>query len=142
MCKTREDAFSFNGNSSSSLPCSSGPSLEEKLFSSCDLTVDKKARVNFKPCQAMSGLVAKAQVSVQFQCSSRACDWVQYPDDLSADFTLVKTPEPPTASPAPTAAEAHSHQASSASGENRAVCVPHIYPSNSAAFNLQPFLKY
>lgn len=124
--KTREDAFNSIGNSSSSLHCSSGPSLEEKLFSSCDLTVDKKAQVNFKSRQAMSELAPRAPVSVHFQSSSRAHNWAQCSDDLSAAFTVEKTPEPPTASPAPTAAEAQPHQASSASGESRALRVFHL----------------
>ncbi|XP_034166429.2 synergin gamma isoform X2 [Pangasianodon hypophthalmus] len=101
---------------SSSQSTFQGPSLEEKLFSSCDLTADKKAQVNFKPCRAMSELAPRAQVSVRFQSSSRARNWAQCSDDLSATFTVEKTPEPPTASPAPTAAEAQPHQASSASG--------------------------
>ncbi|XP_060799681.1 synergin gamma isoform X4 [Neoarius graeffei] len=101
---------------SSSQSTFQGPSLEEKLFSSCDLTVDKKAQVNFKSRQAMSELAPRAPVSVHFQSSSRAHNWAQCSDDLSAAFTVEKTPEPPTASPAPTAAEAQPHQASSASG--------------------------
>ncbi|XP_060799684.1 synergin gamma isoform X7 [Neoarius graeffei] len=100
---------------SSSQSTFQGPSLEEKLFSSCDLTVDKKAQVNFKSRQAMSELAPRAPVSVHFQSSSRAHNWAQCSDDLSAAFTVEKTPEPPTASPAPTAAEAQPHQASSAS---------------------------
>ncbi|TSQ46647.1 Synergin gamma [Bagarius yarrelli] len=101
---------------SSSKSAFQGPSLEEKLFSSCDLSADKKAQVNFKPCQAMSDLAPRATVTMHFQSSSRARNWAQYPDDLSVAFTLEKSPEPPTASPAPTAAEAQPHQASSASG--------------------------
>lgn len=135
--KTREDVFSSSGNSSSSLPCSSGPSLEEKLFSSCDLTADKKAQVNFKPCQAMSELGPRARVSVQFQSSCRARNWAQCSDDFSVAFTLEKIPEPPTTSPVPTAAEAQPHQASSACGESRAVCVLHICTSDSTPSSLQ-----
>lgn len=135
--KTRDDVFSSNDNTSGSLPYSSGPSLEEKLFSSCDLTTDKKAQVNFKPCQAMSELAPRTRVSVHFQSSSKARNWAQCSDDLSAAFTLEKTPEPPAASPAPTAAQAQPHQASSACGESRAVSVPHICPSNSTPISLQ-----
>ncbi|XP_053502428.1 synergin gamma isoform X3 [Ictalurus furcatus] len=100
---------------SSSQSTFQGPSLDEKLFSSCDLTADKKAQVNFKPCQVMSELAPRPQVSVRFQSSSKARNWAKSADDLSAAFTVEKTPEPPAASPAPTAAEAPLHQSSSAS---------------------------
>ncbi|KAF4085879.1 hypothetical protein AMELA_G00100040 [Ameiurus melas] len=101
---------------SSSQSTFQGPSLDEKLFSSCDLTADKKAQVTFKSCQVMSELAPRPQVSVRFQSSSKARNWAQSSDDLSAAFTVEKTPEPPAASPAPTAAEAQLHQSSSASG--------------------------
>ncbi|KAM9468871.1 synergin gamma isoform 2-T2 [Clarias gariepinus] len=101
---------------SSSQSTFQGPTLEEKLFSSCDLSVDKKAQVNFKPCQAMVELTPRSQVSVHFESSPRARNWAQYSDDISTAFTVEKTPEPPTASPAPTTAEAQPQPASNASG--------------------------
>ncbi|XP_046718354.1 synergin gamma isoform X3 [Silurus meridionalis] len=100
---------------SSSQSTFQGPSLEEKLFSSCDLKADKRAQVNFKPNKALVELAPRAQVSVRFQSSLKARNWAQCSDDLSAAFMVEKTPEPPTASPAPKAAEAHPDQTSSAS---------------------------
>uniref|UniRef100_A0A3B4CEK3 EH domain-containing protein n=1 Tax=Pygocentrus nattereri TaxID=42514 RepID=A0A3B4CEK3_PYGNA len=101
---------------SSSQSTFQGPSLEEKLFSSCDLTGDKRAQVNFRPRQALSELTPKAQVSVQFHSSSRARNWAHSPDDLSAAFTVEMTPEPQSSSQPPAVAEDPPQQASSASG--------------------------
>uniref|UniRef100_A0A8C1V602 Synergin, gamma n=1 Tax=Cyprinus carpio TaxID=7962 RepID=A0A8C1V602_CYPCA len=47
-----------------------GPSLEEKMFTSCDLTADKKAQVSFKPHQALSELSPRVQVTAQFHSNS------------------------------------------------------------------------
>lgn len=101
-------------NCSSCLPSSTGPSLEEKLFSSCDLTANKRAQVNFRARQALAELTPRTRVSVQYHSSSRARNWASSPEDLSAAFTVETVPEPPSASPV--VAET---QAPSSSGERR-----------------------
>ncbi|KAI4887282.1 hypothetical protein NFI96_021677 [Prochilodus magdalenae] len=113
---------------SSSQSAFQGPSLEEKLFSSCDLTADKRAQVNFRPRQAMSELTTRAQVSVQYHSSSRARNWAHSPDDLSAAFTVEKTPEPQSASKPPPVAEAPPQQVSSASAGVGVFPQPEIQP--------------
>ncbi|KAL6470911.1 hypothetical protein MHYP_G00195610 [Metynnis hypsauchen] len=100
---------------SSSQSTFQGPSLEEKLFSSCDLTAEKRAQVNFRPRQALSELMPKAHVSVQFHSSSRARNWAHSPDDLGAAFTVKMTPESQSSSQPPAVAEDPPQQASSAS---------------------------
>ncbi|XP_067102052.1 synergin gamma isoform X3 [Osmerus mordax] len=78
-----------------------GPSLEEKLFSSCDLTAAKKAQVSFRSQQPLAERGPRARVSTQFHSSTRARDWAHPPGDLSSVFT-VETPSkaPPTPAPA------------------------------------------
>ncbi|XP_066518578.1 synergin gamma isoform X3 [Hoplias malabaricus] len=100
---------------SSSQSAFQGPSLEEKLFSSCDLTADKRAEVNFRPRQILSELTPRAQVSIKFQSSSRARNWAQSPDDLNAAFTVKKTLEPQSASKPTPVPEAQIQQTSTAS---------------------------
>uniref|UniRef100_A0A673KJI1 Synergin gamma-like n=1 Tax=Sinocyclocheilus rhinocerous TaxID=307959 RepID=A0A673KJI1_9TELE len=63
-----------------------GPSLEEKMFTSCDLTADKKAQVSFKPRQALSELSPRVQVTAQFHSSTRARNWAQTQDDFNSAF--------------------------------------------------------
>uniref|UniRef100_A0AAY5EY09 EH domain-containing protein n=1 Tax=Electrophorus electricus TaxID=8005 RepID=A0AAY5EY09_ELEEL len=66
----------------SSQPKQAGPSLQEKLSSSCDLMAEKKAQVTFRPRPALCELKPRAQVTVQFPSSSRARDWANS-DELS-----------------------------------------------------------
>uniref|UniRef100_A0A672H2C0 EH domain-containing protein n=1 Tax=Salarias fasciatus TaxID=181472 RepID=A0A672H2C0_SALFA len=70
-----------------------GPSLEEKLFSSCDLTADKMAHISFKTKQSLAGMAPRAKVSAQFQPSSKARNWAAAPKDLSSVFATEKPPE-------------------------------------------------
>uniref|UniRef100_A0A3B1IRL3 Synergin gamma n=1 Tax=Astyanax mexicanus TaxID=7994 RepID=A0A3B1IRL3_ASTMX len=100
---------------SSSQSAFQGPSLEEKLFSSCDLSADKRALVNFRPRQALAEVAPRAQVSIQFHSSSKARNWGSSSDDLSAAFTVERTPEPTPAS-RPPVAETPPKQVSDASG--------------------------
>lgn len=91
----------------SSSPTSLGPSLEEKLFSSCDLTANKKAHVSFKSQQPLAELGPRAKISAQFHSSDKARNWAwNPPGDLSSAFTIEMPPEspaPPPAAPTPTA---------------------------------------
>ncbi|XP_030599586.1 synergin gamma isoform X6 [Archocentrus centrarchus] len=80
-------------NSTQSTSTFQGPSLEEKLFSSCDLTADKTAHVSFKPKQSLAEMVPRAKVSAQFQPSTKARNWAAATEDLSSVFTAEKPPE-------------------------------------------------
>uniref|UniRef100_A0A8C7QCC0 Synergin, gamma n=1 Tax=Oncorhynchus mykiss TaxID=8022 RepID=A0A8C7QCC0_ONCMY len=84
----------------SSSPTSLGPSLEEKLFSSCDLTAQKKAQVSFKSQRTLAPY--RATVSAQFHSSTKARNWAEAPGDLSSAFT-IETPQPEAPAQGPTA---------------------------------------
>ena len=104
-----------------SSPSCLGPSLEEKLFSSCDLTAAKKAQVSFRSQQPLAERGPRARVSTQFHSSTRARNWALPPGDLSSVFT-VETPSkaPPTpAAPTPAAGPRPPPQTSSNGGERR-----------------------
>lgn len=101
---------------SSSTPL--GPSLEEKLFSSCDLTADKTAQVSFKSKQSLAEMTPRAKVSAQFQPSTKARNWAAATEDLSSVFVTEKPPEAPVPAPKlPPSAAGTSPQTSSDSGE-------------------------
>ncbi|XP_021438232.2 synergin gamma isoform X4 [Oncorhynchus mykiss] len=87
------------GNSSSQ-SAFQGPSLEEKLFSSCDLTAQKKAQVSFKSQRTLAPY--RATVSAQFHSSTKARNWAEAPGDLSSAFT-IETPQPEAPAQGPTA---------------------------------------
>ncbi|RVE65041.1 hypothetical protein OJAV_G00131610 [Oryzias javanicus] len=74
--------------STSSQSAFQGPSLEEKLFSSCDLTAEKSAQLNFKAKQSLAQMAPKTKVSSQFQASPKARDWAAASEDLNSAFTL------------------------------------------------------
>uniref|UniRef100_A0A9J8A750 Synergin, gamma n=1 Tax=Cyprinus carpio carpio TaxID=630221 RepID=A0A9J8A750_CYPCA len=93
-----------------------GPSLEEKMFSSCDLTADKKAQVSFKPRQALSELSSRAQVTAQFHSSTRARNWAQTQDDFNSAFIIEMAPESLPTTQAPPAADHPPVQPTSISG--------------------------
>uniref|UniRef100_A0A8C4IGK7 Synergin, gamma n=1 Tax=Dicentrarchus labrax TaxID=13489 RepID=A0A8C4IGK7_DICLA len=76
-----------------------GPSLEEKLFSSCDLTADKMAQVSFKSMQSLAKMGPRAKVSAQFQTSTKSRNWAAAPEDLSSVFVAEKLPEAPVSAP-------------------------------------------
>nr|XP_046150181.1 synergin gamma-like isoform X5 [Oncorhynchus gorbuscha] len=84
----------------SSHPKKPGPSLEEKLFSSCDLTAEKKAQVSFKSQRTLAP--NRATVSAQFHSSTKARNWAEAPGDLSSAFT-IETPQPEAPALGPTA---------------------------------------
>ncbi|XP_077396824.1 synergin gamma isoform X3 [Festucalex cinctus] len=90
---------------SSSQTSFQGPSLEEKLFSSCDLMAGKTAHLNFKPRQTLTEMSPRARVSAQFQSSSKARNWAAASGDLSLQsvFVTERPPEAPptTAKPSP-----------------------------------------
>ncbi|XP_044057846.1 synergin gamma isoform X3 [Siniperca chuatsi] len=94
-----------------------GPSLEEKLFSSCDLTADKTAQVSFKSKHSLA-LGPKVKVSAQFESSTKARNWAAAPEDLSSVFVAEKLPEAPVSAPSvPPSAADSSPQTSSDSGQ-------------------------
>uniref|UniRef100_A0A673KJ95 Synergin gamma-like n=1 Tax=Sinocyclocheilus rhinocerous TaxID=307959 RepID=A0A673KJ95_9TELE len=101
---------------SSSQSAFQGPSLEEMLFSSCDLTADKKAQVSFKPRQALSELSPTSQVTAQFHSSTRARNWAQTQDDFNSAFIIETAPESLPAIQAPPAADNPPIQPASTSG--------------------------
>ncbi|CDQ58995.1 unnamed protein product [Oncorhynchus mykiss] len=84
----------------SSHPKKPGPSLEEKLFSSCDLTAEKKAQVSFKSQRTLAP--NRATVSAQFHSSTKARNWAEAPGDLISAFT-IETPQPEAPALGPTA---------------------------------------
>ncbi|XP_026138421.1 synergin gamma isoform X2 [Carassius auratus] len=101
---------------SSSQSAFQGPSLEEMMFTSCDLTADKKAHVSFKPHQALSELSPRVHVTAQFHSSTRARNWAQTQDDFNSAFILETAPEPLPATQAPPAADNPPVQPTSTSG--------------------------
>uniref|UniRef100_A0A8C2JQ91 Synergin, gamma n=1 Tax=Cyprinus carpio TaxID=7962 RepID=A0A8C2JQ91_CYPCA len=101
---------------SSSQSAFQGPSLEEKMFTSCDLTADKKAQVSFKPHQALSELSPRVQVTAQFHSSTRARNWAQTQDDFNSAFIVETAPEPRPATQVPPAADNPPVQPTSTSG--------------------------
>uniref|UniRef100_A0A8C2PWZ0 Synergin, gamma n=1 Tax=Cyprinus carpio TaxID=7962 RepID=A0A8C2PWZ0_CYPCA len=101
---------------SSSQSAFQGPSLEEKMFSSCDLTADKKAQVSFKPRQALSELSSRAQVTAQFHSSTRARNWAQTQDDFNSAFIIETAPESLPTTQAPPAVDHPPVQPTSISG--------------------------
>lgn len=95
-----------------------GPSLEEKLFSSCDFTADKTALVSFKSKQSLAEMAPAAKVSTQFQSSTKSRNWAVAPQDLSSVFVTQKPPGAPVVTPA---AADSSPQSGSDSGERSVV---------------------
>ncbi|XP_055022816.1 synergin gamma isoform X2 [Boleophthalmus pectinirostris] len=86
--------------STSSQATLKGPSLEEKLFTSCDLTGDKMAHVSFKSKQSLAEMGPKNKVSAQFQSSTKARNWAAANEDLSSIFSTESPPEVPLSAPA------------------------------------------
>ncbi|XP_029699396.1 synergin gamma isoform X3 [Takifugu rubripes] len=80
-----------------------GPSLEEKLFSSCDLTADKVAQMNFKSKQSLDKMGPKTKVSVQFQTSGKSRNWASASGDLSSVFVVPNAPASAPVIPSPAA---------------------------------------
>lgn len=112
-----------------------GPSLEEKLFSSCDLTADKTAQVSFKSKQSLAKMGPRSKVSAQFQPSTKARNWAAAPEDLSSVFVAEKLPEPPVSAPSvPPSAADSSPQTSSDSGE-RSACLLDLIASSLPCFS-------
>ncbi|XP_073338329.1 synergin gamma isoform X3 [Pagrus major] len=87
-----------------------GPSLEEKLFSSCDLTADKTAQVSFKSKQSLAKMGSRSKVAAQFQSSTKSRNWAAAPEDLGSVFA---TEAPVSAPSVPTSAADSSPQTSS-----------------------------
>ncbi|XP_041054388.1 synergin gamma isoform X4 [Carcharodon carcharias] len=79
-------------------PSKSGPSLEEKMFASCDLSMPKQAHIKFNQSQSLADIGSKASVSTQFQPSAKACNWATQTENLGGVFTadMPKDPEPET----------------------------------------------
>ncbi|KAM9852883.1 synergin gamma [Aulostomus maculatus] len=118
--------------STSSQSTFQGPSLEEKLFSSCDLTAHKTAQFSFKPKPSLVEMGPRAKVSAQFQSSTKARNWAAAPRDLSSVFTAERLPEAPVSAPSvPPSASDSSPQTS-----NDSVGVG-VYPQQE---HIQPML--
>ncbi|XP_049431650.1 synergin gamma isoform X1 [Epinephelus fuscoguttatus] len=109
-----------------------GPSLEEKLFSSCDLTADKMAQVSFKSKQSLAEIAPRTKVSAQYHSSTRARNWAVAPEDLSSVFVTEKRPEVPVSAPSvpPSAAESTPQTSSDSAGVG-------VYPQQE---HIQPML--
>uniref|UniRef100_A0A3Q2TZT7 Synergin gamma n=1 Tax=Fundulus heteroclitus TaxID=8078 RepID=A0A3Q2TZT7_FUNHE len=75
------------------------PSLEEKLFSSCDLTADKSAHVSFRSKQSLAQMAPRAKVASQFSASPKARNWAAATEDLSCVFVAEKAQEASASSP-------------------------------------------
>ncbi|XP_038670324.1 synergin gamma isoform X1 [Scyliorhinus canicula] len=77
---------------------SQGPSLEEKMFASCDLSMPKQAHIKFNQSRPLANIGPKASVSTQFQPSAKACNWAVQTANLGGVFTadMPKDPEPET----------------------------------------------
>lgn len=105
-----------------------GPSLEEKLFSSCDLTADKTAHVSFKPRQSLAQIAPRAKVSSQFHASPKARNWAAAAEDLSSAFVVKRLQEAPAS---PAGPPAHS---SSESGEIHACLLDSIAAASPLGF--------
>ncbi|XP_035768266.1 synergin gamma isoform X4 [Neolamprologus brichardi] len=113
-----------------------GPSLEEKLFSSCDLTADKTAPVSFKSKQSLAEMTPRAKVSAQFQPSTKARNWAAATEDLSSVFVTEKPPEAPVPAPKlPPSAAGASPQTSSDSGVG-------VYPQQEHIQTMLPAWVY
>lgn len=95
-----------------------GPSLEEKLFSSCDFTAEKVAQVHFKSRPSLDRMGPKTKVSVQFQTSNKSRNWALASEDLSSVFVIPRAPA--SAAIIRSAAADSSPQTSSDSGETSA----------------------
>ncbi|XP_034405111.1 synergin gamma isoform X3 [Cyclopterus lumpus] len=80
-----------------------GPSLDEKLFSSCDFTADKTAQFSFKSKSILADMGPGTQVSTQFHSSTKARNWAAAPEDFGSIFIAEKLPEvsvsPPSVPP-------------------------------------------
>ncbi|KAJ3590231.1 hypothetical protein NHX12_008185 [Muraenolepis orangiensis] len=59
-----------------------GPSLEEKLFSSCDMSAEKHAHVSFKVAE----MAPRAKVSAHYLPSTMARNWAAATEDLSSSL--------------------------------------------------------
>uniref|UniRef100_A0A8C7ZAX4 Synergin, gamma n=1 Tax=Oryzias sinensis TaxID=183150 RepID=A0A8C7ZAX4_9TELE len=118
-----------------SQPAFQGPSLEEKLFSSCDLTAEKSAQLNFKAKQSLTQMAPKTKVSSQFQTSPNARDWAAASEDLNSAFTLQNPQDtlvPPNLPPSTAGA---SPQTSSNSGVG-------VYPQQEHIQSILPAWLY
>ncbi|KAM9812614.1 synergin gamma isoform X3 [Syngnathus typhle] len=130
---------SHSAINSSSQTSFQGPSLEEKLFSSCDLTAGKTAHLTFKPRRILTEMSPRAKVSAQFQSSSKSRNWAAPSGDLSLQsvFVTERPPEAVVSGPgvAPTAPEA----SRPSSGHSGAVGV---YPQQEHMQSMPPAWLY
>ncbi|XP_057694066.1 synergin gamma-like isoform X2 [Corythoichthys intestinalis] len=124
--------------SSSSQTSFQGPSLEEKLFSSCDLTADKTAHLNFKPRQTLTEMSPRARVSAQFQSSSKARNWATASADLNLQSVFVMQIPPEATASGPDVVPTAANPSSQSSGQ-RGVGV---YPQQEQIQSLPPAWLY
>uniref|UniRef100_A0A8C4ZLA6 Synergin, gamma n=1 Tax=Gadus morhua TaxID=8049 RepID=A0A8C4ZLA6_GADMO len=102
-----------------------GPSLEEKLFSSCDMSADKRAQVSFR---APAAQAPRAKVSARFRPSATARDWAAASEDLSSVFTVASSPPEAPVPPAPSVAAAPSPQATGVGGYTQQEHIQPVVP--------------
>uniref|UniRef100_A0A8D2ZS80 Synergin, gamma n=1 Tax=Scophthalmus maximus TaxID=52904 RepID=A0A8D2ZS80_SCOMX len=109
-----------------------GPSLEEKLYSSYDLTADKTAQVSFKSRRSLAEMGPRAKVSAQFQSSTKARNWAAAQEDLGSVFATTELHEAPVSAPSvpPSAADSSSKTSSESAGVG-------VYPQQE---HIQPML--
>ncbi|KAM6933844.1 synergin gamma isoform 3-T3 [Xenentodon cancila] len=114
-----------------------GLSLEEKLFSSCDLTADKSAQISFKSKQSLAQMAPKTKVSSQFSPSPKARNWAARPEDLSSVFVSEKLQEPSATAPSqpPSAAGASPQTSSGSAGAG-------VYPQQEHIQSMLPAWVY
>lgn len=111
-----------------------GPSLDEKLYSSCDFTADKTAQFSFKSKSILAEMGPGTKVSTQFNSSTKARNWAAAPEDLGSIFIAEKLPEVSVSAPSvPPSTVYSSPQTSSDSGERRA-CLLVFLASSLACF--------
>ncbi|XP_061575614.1 synergin gamma isoform X3 [Cololabis saira] len=114
-----------------------GPSLEEKLFSSCDLTADKSAQISFKSKQSLARMAPKTKVSSQFSSSPKARNWAAAPEDLRKNFVSEKPQEPSATAPShpPSDAGASPQTSSGSAGAG-------VYPQQEHIQSMLPAWVY
>ncbi|XP_064425061.1 synergin gamma isoform X2 [Latimeria chalumnae] len=73
-----------------------GPSLEEKLLASCDLSASKQSQVKFKTSLPLAEMGPRVLALPQFQPSTKARNWSAVNEHLSGIFASEspKAPEP------------------------------------------------
>ncbi|XP_058489251.1 synergin gamma isoform X2 [Solea solea] len=142
-CVSIPTASQHSAVNTSSHSAFQGPSLEQKLFSSCDFSADMTAHVSFKSRRSLAEMGPRAKVATQFQPSTKSRNWAAAPKDLSSLFIQAKPPEAPV--PAAPSVLPVSGVDSSSSSSSSSSSFPHsssesgvgVYPQQE---HIQPML--